>query len=312
MNNDSSPELSLVIPVYNEAESVPQLHAELLSVLTKLDKSFEIIFVDDGSSDNTFEVLTQLKPATIIRFARNFGKSQALQAGFDQARGRYIITMDGDLQDDPAEIPNFLDEAKRGGDLVVGWKQNRLDGMSKGLVSKIANWITGLVTGAYVHDMNCGYKLYKSEVAKGLLLTGDHHRYIPAIVASKGYKVSEQKVHHRKREFGESKYGNFGRFFKSFFDFISIVLLGRFSNRPMHLFGFFGFVVGFIGFVILAYMSWLIIVVDEFVGDRPLLLFGVLLVVVGFQSFVSGFLGELVVRQSGKEPGYIISEHITS
>lgn len=308
MHYTSDPELSIVIPVYNEAESVFQLHSELLDVLYKLERSFEIIFIDDGSSDLTFTNLLRLTPARVVRFAKNFGKSQALQAGFDRARGKYIITMDGDLQDDPVEIPHFLEKASDGSDLVVGWKQKRQDGICKGLVSKIANQVTGWVTGAYVHDMNCGFKLYKSGVAKELVLTGDHHRYIPALVASKGYRVSEQKVHHRARRFGKSKYGNFGRFFKSFFDFIAVVLLGRFSNRPMHLFGLFGFITGLIGLIILGYMSWLIIVVNEFVGDRPLLLLGVLLVVVGFQSFVSGFLGELIVRQSGAKRAYTVSE----
>ena len=303
--------LSIIIPVYNEQESVAELHTELVSVLSKLGRPFEIIFVNDGSTDDTLTELKRLKPVRIISLARNFGKSQALQAGFDVANGEYIFTMDGDLQDDPAEIPNFLEEIKKDSDLVVGWKQNRQDGIIKGFVSKIANRITGWATGVYVHDMNCCYKLYKSNVAKGLMLTGDHHRYIPAIVASKGYKVSEQKVNHRKRKFGESKYGNLSRFFKSFFDFITIVLMGRFSDRPMHLFGIFGFVTASVGFVILIYMSWLILVKDEIVYDRPLLLLGVLLVVVGFQSFVSGFLGELVLRQSDKKQIHVISEDVT-
>jgi glycosyltransferase involved in cell wall biosynthesis len=290
---------------------VAKLHVELLGVFTPLGKSFEIIFVNDGSTDGTASELKKLKPLHLISFTRNFGKSQALQAGFRVAKGDYIFTMDGDLQDDPAEIPNFLEKIKDGSDLVVGWKQNRLDGMSKVFVSKIANLITGWATGAHVHDMNCCYKLYKNEVAKGLVLTGDHHRYIPAIVASKGYKVSELKINHRKRKFGKSKYGNFGRFFRSFFDFITIVLLGRFSDKPMHLFGIFGFVTGFIGFAILVYMSWLIIVENELVGDRPLLLLGILLVVVGFQSFTSGFLGELVTHQSSGNQYYVINEDIT-
>ena len=303
--------ISVIVPVYNEQENVVLLHTELVSILSGLNHSYEIIFVDDGSTDNTLFELKKLKPVHIVSFARNFGKSLALQAGFNVATGEYLFTMDGDLQDDPAEIPNFLEEIKKGSDLVVGWKQNRLDGTSKWLVSKIANFVTGWVTGAHVHDMNCGYKLYKRDVAKGLVLTGDHHRYIPAIVASKGYKVSEKKINHRKRMFGKSKYGNFSRFLKSFFDFIAVVLLGRFGNRPMHLFGMFGSITGFFGFIILVYMSWLIIAKDEFVGDRPLLLLGILLVVVGFQSIVTGFLGELIVRQFGEKHGYTIKEDIT-
>lgn len=303
--------LSVIIPIYNEQESVAKLHTELVSVLSDLDYPYEIIFVDDGSTDNTLSELKKLQPVRIISFAKNFGKSQALQAGFGVASGDYIFTMDGDLQDDPAEIPNFLEKIKQGNDLVVGWKHHRLDGVSKGLVSKIANQITGWITGAYVHDMNCGYKLYKKVVAKGLILTGDHHRYIPAIVTGQGYKVDEQKVNHRRREFGKSKYGNFARFFKSFFDFITIILLGRFNDKPMHLFGIFGFITGSVGFIILIYMSWLIVIDDIFVGDRPLLLLGILLVVIGFQSFTSGFLGELIARQSGGRQYYVINEDIT-
>lgn len=306
-----SMKLSIIIPVHNEEESVAKLHSELVSTLSNLDHVYEIIFIDDGSTDNTLFELKKLQPVRILSFAKNFGKSQALQAGFSLANGEYIFTMDGDLQDDPAEIPNFLEKIKQGSDLIVGWKQNRLDGTSKGLVSKIANQITGWMTGAYVHDMNCGYKLYKREVAKSLILTGDHHRYIPALVASRGYKVDEQKVNHRRREFGKSKYGNFARFFKSFFDFITIILLGRFSDKPMHLFGIFGFVTGSIGFVILIYMSWLIVIDNIFVGDRPLLLLGILLVVISFQSFTSGFLGELVARQSGGKQYYVVNEDIT-
>lgn len=300
--------ISVVIPVHNEKESIRKLHTELLGVLRSVDEPFEIIFVDDGSTDGTLEALQELTPARVVSFARKMGKSQALLAGFDIANGNRIFTMDGDLQDDPAEIPHFLGAMERGSDLVVGWKQNRQDGASKGYVSKIANAITGWATGVRVHDMNCGYKLYKSDIAKKLILTGDHHRYIPAIVASKGYQVSEQKVTHRKRAFGESKYGNFGRFFKSFFDFVTVVLLVRFGNRPMHLFGIFGFIATSFGVGILAYMSWLILIEKIRVADRPLLLLGVLLIVVGFQSFVSGFLGELVVRQRDEKQHYQISE----
>lgn len=302
MKEGAGSALSIVIPVYNEQDSVTELYTKLVSVLSKLNCRYEIIFVNDGSTDNTLSILKKLKPVRIISFARNLGKSQALQAGFRVATGDLIFTMDGDLQDDPAEIPNFLEKIKEGGDLVVGWKYQRLDGRSKGLVSKIANSVTGWATGAYVHDMNCGFKLYKRDVARTLVLTGDHHRYIPAIAAGLGYKISELKINHRKREFGVSKYGNFGRFFRSFFDLITVVLLGRFSTRPMHLFGIFGFVTGFIGTIILIYISWLIIVEDIFVGGRPLLFLGVLLVVVGFQSFASGFLGELVVRRYGERP----------
>jgi len=302
--------LSIIIPVYNEKDSVAELHTELVSVLSKLNRPYEIIFVDDGSKDGTLSELKKLKPVRIISFTRNFGKSQALQAGFIAAKGDYIFTMDGDLQDDPAEIPNFLEEMKNGSDLVVGWKQNRLDGMSKGLVSKIANRVTGWATGVYVHDMNCGYKLYKSDVAKNLVLTGDHHRYIPAIVAGKGYKVSEQKVTHRKREFGESKYGNFGRFFKSFFDFVTLLLIKRFMDRPMHFFGIIGTAFSFVGALILVHLAYIKFFNGVAIGNRPLLLLGVLFVVIGVQLFSSGFMGELLIRQNTGRKIYTVREEI--
>jgi len=302
--------ISVIIPVFNEEKSVSILHAELLSFLKNMGDAFEIIFIDDGSTDGTLDELKKLKPVSVISFARNFGKSQALQAGFSAAKGEYIFTMDGDLQDDPAEITNFLEEIKNGSDLVVGWKQNRLDGASKGLVSKIANSVTGWATGVYVHDMNCGYKLYKSDVAKGLVLTGDHHRYIPAIVASKGYKVSEQKVRHRKREFGESKYGNFGRFFKSFFDFVTLILIKRFIDRPMHFFGIIGTVFSLVGSLILIYLVYIKFFSGALIGNRPLLLLGVLLVVIGVQLFSSGFLGELLIRQNTGRKIYTVREEI--
>lgn len=296
MNKGASPVLSLIIPVYNEAESVSELHTELLDVLNSLGESFEIIFIDDGSIDSTFEVLSRLKPATVIRFARNFGKSQALQAGFDEARGTYIITMDGDLQDDPHEIPNFLKEIRtKNIDLVVGWKQRRLDPSNKKIASRLANKVTNVLTGVKVHDMNCCFKIYKSDIAKQLALYGDLHRFIPALVASMGYKVAEMPVNHRSRKFGVSKYG-IVRLFTSLFDFSSLIFLRRFMDRPMHFFGGFGFLFGSVGFVILLYLTYLKLETGVLIGNRPLLLFGILLVLLGVQLFSLGFIGDLIVR----------------
>ncbi|OHA88755.1 MAG: hypothetical protein A3C70_03310 [Candidatus Zambryskibacteria bacterium RIFCSPHIGHO2_02_FULL_43_14] len=296
MNKGSNPELSLVIPVYNEAESVSELHAELLGILNTLGESFEIIFIDDGSTDDTFEVLSRLKFAIIIRFARNFGKSQALQAGFDEASGEYIITMDGDLQDDPHEIPNFLERMHDGdSDLIVGWKQRRLDPSNKKIASSFANKITNILTGVKVHDMNCCFKIYKNEVAKQLALYGDLHRFIPALVASMGYKVTEMPVNHRSRRFGTSKYG-VTRLFTSLFDFSSLIFLRRFIDRPMHFFGGFGFLFGSTGFFILLYLTFLKLYWGVLISNRPLLLFGILLVLLGVQLFSLGFIGDLVIR----------------
>ncbi|MBI2065648.1 MAG: glycosyltransferase family 2 protein [Candidatus Zambryskibacteria bacterium] len=288
--------VSIVIPIFNEKESVAILHAELVSVLSKLDRPFEIIFIDDGSTDGTFEVLSKLKPATIIRFARNFGKSQALQAGFDEASGEYVITMDGDLQDDPKEIPDFLRTIKeKNADLVVGWKQKRLDPGNKKIASRLANKVTGLLTGVNVHDMNCCFKIYRGEVARELQLYGDLHRFIPALVASHGHRVIEMPVNHRARQYGVSKYG-LSRLFTSLFDFFSIIFIHRFTDRPMHFFGGSGFIFGSIGFLILLYLTFEKLWLDALIGNRPLLLFGVLLVLLGVQLFSLGFIGDMIIR----------------
>lgn len=303
--------ISIVIPVFNEKESVAQLHDELISVLNAVGDDFEIIFIDDGSTDDTLIELQKLKPVRIISFTRNFGKSQALQAGFHVAKGEYIFTMDGDLQDDPNEIPNFLQKAKKERfDLVCGWKQNRLDSVAKRMVSKFANIITSFFTGTTVHDMNCGYKLYRKEVAKTLDFYGDMHRYIPALVSTLGFRIGEIPVYHRKRKFGVSKYGNFRRLSKSLFDLITLLLLRRFVDRPMHLFGIVGTLLSLIGTLILFYLAYIKIFNGVGIGNRPLLLLGVLLVVIGMQLFSSGFLGELIIRQNSKRNIYTIREDI--
>jgi len=302
--------ISVIIPVFNEEDSVVSLHSEIVSVLGGRGDPFEIIFIDDGSTDGTVSEIKKLKPVRLIAFARNFGKSQALQAGFLMARGDYIFTLDGDLQDDPAEIPNFLEKIKQGNDLVVGWKQRRLDSFAKRVVSKVANFFTCLFTGTNIHDMNCGFKLYRSEVAKSLNLYGDMHRYIPALVASLGFHIAEIPVNHRERKFGVSKYGNFRRLFKSVFDFVTLLLIRRFVDRPMHFFGIMGTFSLFVGFIILVYLSWIKIFNGALIGNRPVLLLGVLLVVVGAQLFSSGFLGELIIRQNSKRSLYTIREEI--
>jgi len=301
--------ISIVIPVFNEKESVAILHAELVHVLKKVGEDFEIIFIDDGSTDDTLIELKKLKPVRIISFTRNFGKSQALQAGFKAAKGDYIFTIDGDLQDDPNEIPHFLEKAEGGNfDLICGWKQNRHDSFAKRAVSKIANGLTSFFTSTKVHDMNCGYKLYRSEVAKALDLYGDMHRYVPALAATLGFKIDEIPINHRKRQFGVSKYGNFRRLSKSFFDFVTLLLIRRFIDRPMHLFGIIGTVFSLIGAVILAYLAYIKLFEGALIGNRPILMLGVLLMVIGVQLFSSGFLGELLIRQKGKQNVYTIRE----
>lgn len=301
--------ISVIIPVFNEKDSVAALHAELLSVLGGIKVPFEIIFVDDGSTDGTVAELKKLHPVQNIIFTRNFGKSQALQAGFRAAKGDYVFTLDGDLQDDPHEIPKFL-EAMKGGsyDLVCGWKQNRIDSFAKKSVSKIANGLTRFFTGTTVHDMNCCFKLYRKEVVKSLHLYGDMHRYIPALVTNLGFSISEVPVNHRDRKFGVTKYGNFRRFSKSFFDFVTLLLVRRFVDRPMHLFGTIGMAFSFVGGIILVYLAYVKLFNDVLIGNRPLLILGVLMVIIGIQLFSSGFLGELLIRQNTGRSIYMVRE----
>lgn len=303
--------ISVIVPVFNEEESVAILHKELLAILNKNQESFEIIFVDDGSTDNTLSELKKLKPVRILSFSRNYGKAQALQAGFRAAEGNYIFTLDGDLQDDPEEIPRFLEKARHEqADLVCGWKENRLDSLAKRVVSKVANALTRFFTGTTVHDMNCGFKLYRAEVVNTLDLYGDMHRYIPALVAANGFRISEMTVNHRKRKFGVSKYGNFRRLSKSFFDFVTLLLIRRFIDRPMHFFGIAGSFFSISGVIILGYLTYLKLFSDELIGNRPILMLGVLLIVIGFQLFTSGFLGELIIRQNNNRILYTLREDI--
>ena len=301
--------ISIIIPVFNERDSLAILHAELVSVLRGLGDKFEIIFVDDGSTDDTLKELRMLKPVRFVSFTRNFGKSQALNAGFHAARGEYVFTMDGDLQDDPKEIPHFLEEMKNTEvELVCGWKRRRVDGLLKRLVSRGANGLTRFFTGTSIHDMNCGFKLYRKKVIAALNLYGDMHRYIPALVAARGFHISEIPVHHRERKFGVSKYGNFRRLFKSVFDFVTLLLIRRFIDRPMHFFGILGSVLLLCGMIILVYLAYIKIFMAALIGNRPILLLGVLLVVIGVQLFSSGFLGELLIRQNAQQVLYTVRE----
>ena len=301
--------ISIIIPTYNEEGSVTILHKEIVDVMKSLNYYYEIIFVDDGSTDNTLDEIRKLEGVIAISFTRNFGKSQALQAGFDEAKGEYIVTMDGDLQDDPKEIPHFLKtiEEKQMG-LICGWKKKRHDPITKRVPSKLANYITKKITKTSVHDMNCCFKIYRGDVAKRLKLYGDMHRYIPSLVTDFGFSVDEIEVDHRARQYGKTKYGA-GRFFKSTFDFLTLVLLRKFSDRPMHLFGIIGMVLFGTGAVILIYLTWLKLFMGVFIGDRPLLMLGILSVLLGFQSFSVGFIGELIIRRGNStKRDFIIKE----
>ena len=290
--------VSVVIPVYNERESVRPLAPELLPVLRALGRRTEVLFVDDGSTDGTSEVLADLAAAepeiAVVRLRRNFGKAAALMAGFREAQGDAIVTIDGDLQDDPAEIPRLLAELEAGADLVSGWKKERQDSWSKRAASRVFNAVTSRMSGVQLHDLNCGFKAYRAEVVRSLALTGDQYRYIPVLAANEGFRVSELAVNHRPRAFGSSKYG-LERYVRGFLDLLTILFVGRFRQRPMHLFGGAGMLLIAGGVVICAYLAVLRLA-GEGIGNRPLLLLGVLMIVVGVQLFTIGLVSEMIQR----------------
>ena len=290
--------VSVVIPVYNERESVRPLAQELLPVLRALGRRTEVLFVDDGSTDGTSEVLADLAAAepeiAVVRLRRNFGKAAALMAGFREAQGDAIVTIDGDLQDDPAEIPRLLAELEAGADLVSGWKKERQDSWSKRAASRVFNGVTSRMSGVRLHDLNCGFKAYRAEVVRSLALTGDQYRYIPVLAANEGFRVSELAVNHRPRAFGSSKYG-LERYVRGFLDLLTILFVGRFRQRPMHLFGGAGMLLILVGVIICAYLAVLRLA-GEGIGNRPLLLLGVLMIVVGVQLFTIGLVSEMIQR----------------
>ncbi|MFU8803279.1 MAG: glycosyltransferase family 2 protein [Bradymonadaceae bacterium] len=291
--------LSLVIPCLNEVESVAPLTRKIIAAVEGLEGdrwSYEIIFVDDGSTDGTLKAIKELRRTTpcirIVSFRRNFGKAAALDAGFRIARGRYIITMDGDLQDDPEEIPRMLAKLSEGYDVVSGWKSERKDPISKTLPSKLFNFTLARISGIKLHDYNCGFKAYRREAVQQLDLYGELHRYIPVLVHYRGFRVTEIPVRHHPRRFGQSKYG-VERFTRGFFDLLTVILLTRYATRPLHAFGGIGLILGALGSAVLLYLTALKFAYGIAIGDRPLLLLGILLLLVGIQLISTGLLGEM-------------------
>lgn len=286
--------VSVIVPVYNEEANVEPLYGKLTSTLSTLGMPYEIIFIDDGSTDDTYERLKAITdPApTIVRFQRNFGKAAALSCGFSRARGKYVITMDGDLQDDPKEIPRFI-EALKTYDVVSGWKQKRNDPLTKLIPSRIFNALTSTLTGVHIHDFNCGYKAYRHYTLKNINLYGEMHRYIPIIAHSKGYSVGEIPVEHHPRASGRSKYG-VKRLFSGFLDLITIQFLTSYAKSPMHMFGMLGLVLGGLGTLVCLYLLYLWST-GVHIGNRPLLSLGVLLMVIGIQFIAIGLIGELII-----------------
>ncbi len=291
--------ISIVIPVFNENESLPDLKVELDKNLSAYPE-WEVIFIDDGSSDGSTEYLADLcaqdSHYKLIQFYRNYGKSAALSEGFKLADGDYIITMDADLQDDPAEIPNLVGKLEEGWDLVSGWKKIRHDPIGKTLPSKLFNFVTRVMTGVKIHDFNCGLKGYKKSVVKSIEVFGGRHRYIPALAGQRKFRITEITVNHRARQFGETKYGG-SRLFHGFFDLITILFLNRYDQQPLHLFGFFGLISLHLGLIVECVVLYFKYGLGEpFVKHMALLMFGIMLIVIGIQFFSMGLLGELMAR----------------
>jgi glycosyltransferase involved in cell wall biosynthesis len=291
--------ISVVVPVHDEERTIALLYEELQAALEPLDQPWETVFVDDGSTDGSFAALTRLHNARdnvrVVRLRRNFGKAAALAAGFANAEGDIVVTIDADLQDDSAEIPRLLAKLDEGFDLVSGWKTHRRDPLSRRLPSKIFNWVTGRVSGLRLHDLNCGLKAYRADVLRGLRLYGELHRFIPVLAYYRGYRIAELPVNHRPREHGRSRYG-VERYVRGFLDLLTVSFIGRYRHRPLHLFGGLGLILGFLGFIVLAYLTALKLG-GHAIGQRPLLILGVLLVVVGLQFFSLGLISELITSQ---------------
>jgi glycosyltransferase involved in cell wall biosynthesis len=288
--------ISVVVPVHDEERTVALLYDELASALDPLGREWEAVFVDDGSRDGSFAALTRLHAQApnvrVVRLRRNFGKAAALVAGFDQARGETIVTIDADLQDDPAELPRLLAKLEEGFDLVSGWKTRRQDPWSRRVLSRLFNAVTSWMSGVRMHDMNCGLKAYRAEVAHGLRLYGELHRFIPVLAHHRGYRIAELPVNHRPREHGRSRYG-LERYLRGFLDLLTVSFIGRYRQRPLHLFGGLGLLLGLLGTAILVYLT-VVKALGHAIGNRPLLTLGVLLVVVGMQFFSLGLISEMI------------------
>ena len=316
-----NPQLSIILPIYNEAESLPHLLDELVPALEALGQTFEIICVDDGSTDNSFDELKRLraqdKRVRIVRFRRNFGQTAAFAAGFDRAGGEVIITMDADLQNDPADIPHLLAKIDEGHDVVSGWRVNRWQEgfgamLTRKLPSATANWLISTGTGVSLHDYGCALKAYRREVIKSIKLYGDLHRFIPAIASYIGVTVAEVPVNYRSRKFGRSKYG-LGRIIRVILDLLTVRFLLSYSTRPIQIFGLLGLLTFALGALIGIYLSFMKLAYGIALAERPLLLLSILLVMIGVQLVTMGLLGELVVRtyhESQNKPIYTVREEL--
>ena len=310
-------DLSVVVPLYNEDESLNELNDWILRVMKSNHFSYEIVYIDDGSSDDSWGIIEALSRENNnikgLRFRRNYGKSAALNEGFKVAQGDVVITMDADLQDSPEEIPELFRMITNDGfDIVSGWKKKRHDPITKTIPSKLYNRTTRKLSGVKLHDMNCGLKAYKNEVVKNIEVYGEMHRYIPIIAKWEGYrKIGEKVVQHQKRKYGVTKFG-LDRFVKGYLDLFSILFVSKFGQRPMHFFGTFGSLTFFIGFLIACYLAYTKFFTDDYttMTERPLFYFGLLAMIIGTQLFLTGFLADLISRSSNSNKIYQIKSKI--
>ena len=316
-----APEISVVIPIRNEAPSLVELHRELTETLTAWGRPYELLIVDDGSTDESFPALARLQALDphlrVIRFRRNFGQTAAFSAGFEHARGRVIVTSDGDLQNDPRDIPNMIEMLDRGHDIVCGWRKARKDPfLSRRLPSAIANWLISIATGVHLHDYGCSLKVFRAEVVKPLKLYGEMHRFLPAIASEQGVSIAEVVVNHRERRHGRSKYG-IGRTIRVILDLMTVKFLLSYSTRPLQIFGLVGGAMGLAGALGIGWLAWirlmgiLGLMPAQSIGNRPLLLFGILFVFTGVQLVTLGLLAEMQARtyhESQQKPTYVIRE----
>lgn len=307
MNAAPPPQLSAVVPVFDEQDTLPAFHAELVDALVALGRPWEVVYVDDGSTDRSTELLSGFAAADparvrVVVLRRNFGKSGALAAGFEAARGDLYLTLDADQQDDPAELPRLLAHLEDGGfDLVGGWRRQRDDRVVKRVTSRWYNAATRSLTGLALHDFNTGFKLLRAEVAAEMPLYGEFHRFVPVLASDLGFRVGEVPVRHRARSAGTSKYLSVLRFPKTLLDLLTVVFLTRFSDRPLYLFGGVGALLSVVGTLILVYLSFLRLALDQGIGSRPLLQLGVLALLVGVQLIGTGFIGDVLRHSASRE-----------
>ena len=313
--------ISVVIPLLNEEDSLKELHDWIVSVMQSNSFSYEILFIDDGSTDNSWDVIQQLsnsnKSVKGIKFLRNFGKSQALHAGFAKAEGDVIITMDADLQDSPEEIPELYNLIMNDGyDLVSGWKKKRYDSViTKNIPSKLFNWAARKTSGVKLNDFNCGLKAYKKTVIKNIDVYGEMHRYIPVLAKNAGFtKIGEKVVQHQARKYGHTKFG-MNRFINGFLDLVTVWFISKFGRRPMHLFGALGVIMFIIGFGFAFYVGSVTLFVNalgRLITDRPQFFISLATMIIGVQFFIAGFLGELILRTKRQQQRYNIDEELNS